>query len=175
MSSRNTLLSSDELQNASEIYKSLLFIKNEGLKLIIVPHEIDENFISKMLIDLKEHHFTIKRLNDIKNNDNFTLAIISNDADFANTDTTNVDDISIDFNTVRGTSLVTASHTADWFSMIRLDNATITPSSYPFNEGDEAIIPTPNSGYRPLDATQKDNFIFFSCLGSLECGCSEVA
>ena len=30
MSSRNTLLSSDELQNASEIYKSLLFIKNNA-------------------------------------------------------------------------------------------------------------------------------------------------
>ena len=103
--------------------------------------------------------------------------------------------ISIDFNTIRGTSLVTASHSADWMSMIRLDNATITPSAYPFvqgenftddnsngvydegeefvdtdgdgqyDEGQEAVIEIDN-GYKPLDVTQKDDFMFFSCLGN---------
>ena len=73
--------------------------------------------------------------------------------------------ISIDFNTIRGTSLVTASHTADWFSMMSLDNATITPSAYPFNEGESAVIEL--NQLFPLDATQKDNFMFFSCRGSI--------
>ena len=103
--------------------------------------------------------------------------------------------ISLDYNTVRGTSLVTASHSADWMSMTRLDNASITPSAYPFvqgedftddngngiydegeafvdtdgdgqyDQGQEAVIEIDN-GYKPLDVTQKDDFIFFSCLGN---------
>ena len=103
--------------------------------------------------------------------------------------------ISIDFNTNRGTSLVTASHSADWLSMTRLDNASITPSAYPFLKGEdftdlngngiydlgedfidtdmdgvydpaqEAVIEIDN-GFKPLDASQKDNFIFISCLGN---------
>ena len=103
--------------------------------------------------------------------------------------------ISLDFNTVRGTSLVTASHSADWMSMTRLDNASMTPSAYPFMQGEdftddnangvhdegeafvdadgdgqydqaqEAVIEIDN-GFKPLDVTQKDNFIFFSCLGN---------
>ena len=55
------ILGSIDIKDWRIIKESLLFIKNEGLKLIIVPHEIDKNFISKMLIDLKEHHFIIKR------------------------------------------------------------------------------------------------------------------
>ena len=103
--------------------------------------------------------------------------------------------ISIDFNTIRGTSLVTASHSADWMSMIRLDNQSITPSAYPFVQGEdftddngngvydegEAFVDTDGdgeydqgqeavyeigNGYKPLDVTQKDDFIFFSCLGN---------
>ena len=103
--------------------------------------------------------------------------------------------ISLDFNTLRGTSLVTASHSADWMSMTRLDNASITPSAYPFVQGEEftdengngvydegeafidadgdfqydqaqeAVVEIDN-GFKPLDVTQKDDFIFFSCLGN---------
>ena len=80
-------------------------------------------------------------------------------------------------------------------SMTRLDNASITPSAYPFIQGEdftddngngiydqgeafvdtdgdgqydqaqEAVIEIDN-GFKPLDATQKDDFIFFSCLGN---------
>jgi DNA-binding beta-propeller fold protein YncE len=74
--------------------------------------------------------------------------------------------ISFASGTSRGLSLITASFTADWFSMIRLDNATITPSAYPFNEGEEAVIEV--NELFPLDVTQKDNFIFFSCRGSMD-------
>ena len=44
-----------------------------------------------------EYTLTAAALADIKNNDNFIVAIINNDADFANTDTTNVDDVTINF------------------------------------------------------------------------------
>ena len=71
----NIILGSIDIKDWRIIKESLLFIKNEGLKLIIVPHEIDENFISKILIDLKEHHFAIKRLNDIKNEEDFDIII----------------------------------------------------------------------------------------------------
>ena len=74
--------------------------------------------------------------------------------------------ISFASGTFRGLSLVTASFTADWFSMIRLDNATITPSAYPFNEGETAV--SPSNELFPLDVTQKDNFMFFSCRGSMD-------
>lgn len=46
-----------------------------------------------------EYTLTAAALADIKNNDNFTIAIINNDADFANTDTGTVDDIQVAFGT----------------------------------------------------------------------------
>ena len=44
-----------------------------------------------------EYTLTAAALADIKNNNDFTVAIINHDADFLNTDTTTVDDISVDF------------------------------------------------------------------------------
>ena len=73
--------------------------------------------------------------------------------------------LSIDFGTIRGTNLVTASYTADWFSMMDLSNpGGITPSAYPFNEGAESVIPL--NELFPLSVTQKDDFMFFSCNGN---------
>ena len=46
-----------------------------------------------------EYTLTAAALADIKNNDNFTVAIINHDADFLNTDTGTVDDIGINFST----------------------------------------------------------------------------
>jgi len=74
--------------------------------------------------------------------------------------------ISFASGTSRGLSLVTASFTTDWFSYMRLDNATITPTAYSFTEGEQA--PVPKNELFPLDATQKDNRIFFSCRGSID-------
>lgn len=46
-----------------------------------------------------EYTLVSAALTDIKNNDNFTVAIINHDADFSNTNTGGTDDISIDFDT----------------------------------------------------------------------------
>ena len=74
--------------------------------------------------------------------------------------------ISFASGTSRGLSLVTASFTTDWFSYMRLDNATVTPTAYSFTEGEQA--PIPKNELFPLDAAQKDNRIFFSCRGSMD-------
>jgi len=46
-----------------------------------------------------EYTLTAAALADIKNNDHFTLAIIDHDNDYANTDTSAVSDVAIDFDT----------------------------------------------------------------------------
>ena len=46
-----------------------------------------------------EYTLTAAALADIKNNDHFTLAIIDNDNDYANTNTATVSDVTIDFDT----------------------------------------------------------------------------
>ena len=46
-----------------------------------------------------EYTLVSAALTDIKNNNNFTVAIINHDADFSNTNTGGTDDISIDFDT----------------------------------------------------------------------------
>ena len=46
-----------------------------------------------------EYTLTAAALADIKNNDNFTLAVIDHDNDYANSATTGTSDIRIDFNT----------------------------------------------------------------------------
>ena len=46
-----------------------------------------------------EYTLTSDALADIKNNNDFTIAIINHDADYANTDTGATDDVVIDFNT----------------------------------------------------------------------------
>ena len=47
--------------------------------------------------DNNEYTLNADALADIKNNDNFTVAIINHDADYSNTDTNSVDDVSINF------------------------------------------------------------------------------
>ena len=44
-----------------------------------------------------EYTLNAAALADIKNNDNFTVAIINHDADYSNTDTNSVDDVVINF------------------------------------------------------------------------------
>ena len=78
--------------------------------------------------------------------------------------------ISIALEPPRGLNLVTASFTADWFSMIKLDaeEGEIDPQPYPFNYEDTAVI-VKNELF-PLSVTQKDNYLFFSCRGSVDSG-----
>ena len=47
--------------------------------------------------DNNEYTLNADALADIKNNDNFTVAIINHDADYSNTDTNSVDDVVINF------------------------------------------------------------------------------
>ena len=69
------ILGSIDVKDWEIIKESLSFVKSEKLRLIIVPHEIDKYFINKMIEDLKEHHFIIKRLSDIKNEESFDAII----------------------------------------------------------------------------------------------------
>ena len=72
--------------------------------------------------------------------------------------------LSIDYPTVRGTSLIAASYSQDLFALMSLDNDLVTPSIYTLESEEESGA---ESGrIKPLTVTQKDDFIFFSCHGN---------
>ena len=71
--------------------------------------------------------------------------------------------LSIDYPTIRGTSLVAASYSQDLFALTSLENDMVTPSIYPFETEQEGAE---SARIKPLTVTQKDNFIFFSCHGN---------
>ena len=72
--------------------------------------------------------------------------------------------LSVDYPTVRGTSLIAASYSQDLFALMSLDNDLVTPSIYTLESEEESGA---ESGrIKPLTVTQKDDFIFFSCHGN---------
>ena len=72
--------------------------------------------------------------------------------------------LSIDYPTIRGTSLIAASYSQDLFAFMSLENDVFTPSVYPLELDSEGGAES--NRIRPLTVTQKDDFIFFSCHGS---------
>ena len=72
--------------------------------------------------------------------------------------------LSIDYPTIRGTSLIAASYSQDLFAFMSLENDVFSPSIYPLELDSEGGAES--NRIRPLTVTQKDDFIFFSCHGS---------
>ena len=77
--------------------------------------------------------------------------------------------ISIDTNTSMGTSLITASMENDWIARITSSSSYVSSSSTRTRIGFDIAEdgPMPSNSLWPLAATQKDNFMFFSCKGSV--------
>ena len=71
--------------------------------------------------------------------------------------------ISLDTQTSMGTSLITASMPNDWLARISISSGNAL-TKMPFETGEQASNLT--NELFPLEVTQKDNFIFFSCSGS---------
>ena len=72
--------------------------------------------------------------------------------------------LSIDYPTIRGTSLIAASYKQDIFALMSLDNDLVTPSIYTLEDEEESGAESDR--IKPLTVTQKDDFIFFSCHGN---------
>tara|TARA_S200000501_G_scaffold120513_1_gene113305 strand:- start:2504 stop:3685 length:1182 start_codon:yes stop_codon:yes gene_type:complete len=72
--------------------------------------------------------------------------------------------LSVDYPTIRGTSLVSASYSQDLFAVMSLENDVFTPSIYPLELDNDGGAES--NRIRPLTVTQKDDFIFFSCHGN---------
>ena len=95
---------SDADPNDTIMIKSTAFGGDGGTALATSDHYSSLDYSTAYSTELttwstgnNEYTLTAAALADIKNNDHFTLAIVDNDNDFANSDTTATADITIDF------------------------------------------------------------------------------
>jgi len=95
---------SDADPNDTIMIKSSAFGGDGGTALATSDHYSSLDYSTAYSTELttwstgnNEYTLTAAALADIKNNDHFTLAIVDNDNDFANSDTTATADITIDF------------------------------------------------------------------------------